>query len=725
MQKVFITALLVSAVVAATVAVRPAHADTEGHATFGSQWWTQNQNEAKWEEFREVPLGGFLESFSIRNVEDRRSLVVFGVQALQRDQSTGVTWRDGARLRLDLGYVQTPHVFGRAARSPFTSVRPGRLALPDSLQRLNQDNPAAFVATMSDLLSNASRVEDEFRTDISKVRLRGRADRHWSLELRGQRRSRSGTKPFGAAFGFNSAIEVPMPITQRIVDADALLEYKRNRLTVQGGFGVSDFHNDVDRLIVDNPKRITDRTSPTAYTGGDGSTLGQWDLAPDNRSLRGTLSAAVQLPRNSAFSASLALAQSKQNDTWLPHTVNTAIADSLVRLPGTSTDAEALVLSQDYRVNTRQWSRVSGAVRVHHDKYDNKTPEHRFNGAVRMDQTFENVILTSHPFSNSQVTAGVDVDVDVLDPLTVGALYEFRRREHELREVEQDDENVVGGRLRLRPVSQLSMRAEFRHGKREGDGFVSNDYRSGGVLIEQPGLRRYDVADREQDRLTSSMDWAVAPNVSLGAGYRWTHNDYGKGTTNRATVDTLGFLGLRDEERHSVSAGATVTWKERVAWMVGGGFERVTTLQKSRESGATVVLADTTSWTADLKDDNVYVYASTEWWAKPDKLSLGLSYTFSHALGAFTLGNFIGTARDLSDTEYDFQDLQIEARWRLRANMDLAGRYGFERFDVSDFASDNVPLLNVATGTANAIFLGDSLLDYRAHRVAIVATQRF
>lgn len=715
MRNGLMMALLVSAVVAANVAVRPAHADTEGHATFGSQWWTLNHNEAKWEEFREVPMGGFLESFSLRNIEGRKSLVLFGVDAMQRDQSTGLVWRDGARLRLDLGYSQTPHVFGRGARSPFTSTASGVLALPDSLQRLNQDNPAAFVATMRDLLTTAGRVDDEFRTDISTVRLRARADRHWSIELRGARRQRAGTKPFGAAFGFSSAIEVPMPIAQRSVEADALLEYRRNRLTVQGDLGVSDFHNNVDKLVIDNPKRLTDRTSATSYTGGDGSRLGQWDLAPDNRALRGTLGATVVLPRSSTFSANWAVTQAKQNDPWLPSTVNTAIPDSLVPLPGTNTDAKATVLVGDYRLTTRQWSRLYGAVRVHHDKYDNQTPRHEFAGAVRMDQTFEAGPLDTDAFGNSNYSAGADVDFDVATPVTVGGLYEYRHREHTHREVEIDKENVYGGRVRIRPVPRFSMRAEYRHAQREGDGFVEADYRNdAGTLIEQPGLRRFDVADRKQERVTSSVDWTATPNVTLGGGYGYTHNNY----ENSA-------LGLQNEKRHSVSAMGMVSWNDRVLWTVGGGFEKVDALQESRESGATVVLSDTTSWNADLSDKNIYLYTSTEWWAKPDKLSLGASYTFSHARGTYGLDNFKATAVDLSDTVYDLQDLQVEARWRVRGNLDIAGRYGFERFDVSDFASDAVPLLNVAGTASNAIFLGDSLLDYRAHRVALVATQRF
>jgi MtrB/PioB family decaheme-associated outer membrane protein len=689
-----------------------ARADTEGMASFGSQWWNQNNPEATYEEFRQVPLGGLLESFYLRSGQEKQSLLLYGTHGLQSDQSTGLTWQQGARWRLDLGYAQTPHVFSRTARSPFSVAEPGVFTLPDTLQATVQNIPASLTsaqreayyrAVMNDLLANAPRVPLEFRTDVARARLRARADRHWSFELRGTRRDRSGTKAFGTPFGFSSAIEVPMPISTRTVDADAVVEYRRERLTVQGGFGVSAFKNKVDRLLVDNTKRLTDRTYGSAYSPGDGSARGQLDLAPDNQAIRGNVALNMSLPRRSALNATVAVTQAKQDDAWLPHTVNTAItsagADTLaaLKLPGTNADAEALLLVQDVRLTGRPWSRVAGTVRVHNEKYDNKTAAFTFPGYVRMDQVFEDVEVKSKAFGNSQLVTGVDVDVDVVPRATVGGTYEFRRREHTRREIEEDDENTFAGRLRVRPTQDVSLRAEYRHASREGSGLILHDYENAaGTLIEQPGLRRFDVADRTQDRARGEVSWTAAPWLLLGAGYDWLHNDYEESK-----------FGLRDEERQLVNAMGTVNWNDRVFWNVGGGLEQVATDQQSRTSGATVdtTAAGAGTWTANLRDRNGYLFTSADWWAKPDKLSLGVAYTYNRARGAYSLWGLLPAppVGNLPDTKYETQDLMLEARWRLRQNLAIAGRYGFERFDVSDFASENVPLLNVAGTSSNPV----------------------
>ena len=39
----------------------PAAAHAEGDFTFGSQWWYQNHPESKYQEFRDLPRGAFLE----------------------------------------------------------------------------------------------------------------------------------------------------------------------------------------------------------------------------------------------------------------------------------------------------------------------------------------------------------------------------------------------------------------------------------------------------------------------------------------------------------------------------------------------------------------------------------------------------------------------------------------------------------------------------------------
>ena len=250
---------------------------------FGSQWWTQSAVDAKYREFRDVPHGAVVPSFLLGDTLAGSILYLRGVNASQNDQSTQAGWINGARLRVDLGYAQIPHILSYTTRTPYTQWSPGVFLLPDTLQRTNQDNPGAYPSThdrpAQQHAAVPSRLPHRHRERAAPVR----PTTGWQVEVTGSQRNRAGTKAWGAPFGFNSAIELVEPIQQRTSDGDVTATCARARLRLQLGGGLSGFENHVSTLFWDNPKRLTDRTSPTAYTNGDGSAAGQMDLYPDNR----------------------------------------------------------------------------------------------------------------------------------------------------------------------------------------------------------------------------------------------------------------------------------------------------------------------------------------------------------------------------------------------------------------------------------------------------------
>ena len=69
--------------------------------------------------------------------------------------------------------------------------------------------------------------------------------------------------------------------------------------------------------------------------------------------------------------------------------------------------------------------------------------------------------------------------------------------------------------------------------------------------------------------------------------------------------------------------------------------------------------------------------------------------------------------------------LVVDAGYHWLKSVTLVGRYGWEQYDVVDFATNNVPLIFPTTGASNAIFLGDSSIPYRATRLALLAKYTF
>ena len=171
---------------------------------------------------------------------------------------------------------------------------------------------------------------------------------------------------------------------------------------------------------------------------------------------------------------------------------------------------------------------------------------------------------------------------------------------------------------------------------------------------------------------------------------------------------------------------ATLHAADRIDLAGNFGWVSVYSNQRSRESSSgTLVQSDSTNWQARLTDDFITAGGSVTWQTIPNRLTLITSYFYDRSPGTYDLTNFKGTAQNLPGTVYLRQGVEVEARYVLQEGFELAGRWMWEEYNVSDFATEDVPLLFPTTGTSNAIFLGDSILDYHANSVAFAITRTF
>jgi hypothetical protein len=203
------------------------------------------------------------------------------------------------------------------------------------------------------------------------------------VELRGSERQREGHQAYAGTFGTSNAVELAAPISQHVVDGDAVASYERGAVRAQATAGVSEFTNDVSTMVWDNPRRYTD--GPTNATG---SSQGRMALSPDNQVVRGLVAMGVKLPMASAVSANVSVAEGTQNDPFIPYTINSALAWSrLDSLPAKSLNAKATTVTQDYRLSGSPLAKVWAALRFRDEQYTNKTKQLTFNGLSTTDYT--------------------------------------------------------------------------------------------------------------------------------------------------------------------------------------------------------------------------------------------------------------------------------------------------------------------------------------------------
>jgi MtrB/PioB family decaheme-associated outer membrane protein len=682
--------------------------------------------EAKLQEFREFPNGAYLDHFLVRGPIGGFTGTAWGSNAFLEQQKLGLALNKGLRWQLDARYQQTPHKFSLIARSPFVQTAPGVYSLSDSLQRANQENPGgAFVGTMNAALAVAPNIPLEHRTDLKKFRLRARPDAGWQIALAGEQRARVGTKAYGMSFGFSNANEVVEPIHQRMTDVSLAANYHKSKVAFRSLVGYSTFDNRIDALVVDNPRRWTD--SPTA-----GSSRGRIDLYPDNSAVRGQVDLALNLARSTAFTGSFGVARMRQDDDWLPFTINSAIPQaSLDSLYGSvtarSTGATAVRWSHSSRLSHRFSNQVKGDAHLRWQKYDNQTEEFPFRGVVQYDQSLvrDTVGFINHPFGNEQLSAGSDWNFRLTDHLHIGAGYDRKWRHHSLREVELDKEHVVHARAAYDAESGLYAGLGWTFGARRLDQFHEAEYRRADapdtVFLENPALRRFDVADRNRHDVEGEIGWVLSDQLDVSIGGQLADNDYGESE-----------LGLQRDQRWTLIGQATA--RPTSSWdLTGGyGFGRGDTDQASQERSATSQLPITTanpdsgnSWTARIRDRNDFGFVQSTWRVVPRTFTFTTSYWVSRDQASYLLDNETNTAVDLPDTYYLRQEGRVEGRFRLNDGTELIGRYGYDTWKVNDFAAKDIPLLGVANNAAVAIYLGASLQNYTAHSISFAVSRRF
>jgi hypothetical protein len=310
---------------------------------------------------------------------------------------------------------------------------------------------------------------------------------------------------------------------------------------------------------------------------------------------------------------------------------------------------------------------------------------------------------------------GLDADWNPMRQVTLFGTAERTDRKHRFREVPEDHETAFEGKVRVRPRSGLEADVRYRHGDRTIDTFDDEDYKDAtGQFIEQPLLRRYDVADRMQNLVEGSFSWSSGDRATLSLNFGYLRNEY----------PNTG-LGILDEMRRSAGIDAVFRATDRLDFDGNLGWARIYSNQRSRESGAVLVQADSTNWQARLTDDVLSADGSIAWQTIPDRLTLTTTYFYDRSPGDYHLTNFKGTGQDLPGSAYLRQGVGVEARYLLQEGFEVGAKWMWEQFNVSDFATEDVPLLFPTTGASSAIFLGDSILDYRANSVSVAVTRIF
>ena len=201
-----------------------------------------------------------------------------------------------------------------------------------------------------------------------------------SIILRVRNTTRQGAIPFGGTFGFNNAVELPVPVDTRHTELQSAFEWGNDTGMLRVGWDGSTFDNNVESVTWDNPLRYGPDVAATPSQG-------RMALWPGNTLtyLHGT--GAVSFPGRGRLTGYAAIGQGRSNENLLPFTINTAIPP--VALSRSTAEAENRMTIAQFTVAMRPTRVVSLNAKYRYADVDVRTPIFtRPGGTVAYDSSF-------------------------------------------------------------------------------------------------------------------------------------------------------------------------------------------------------------------------------------------------------------------------------------------------------------------------------------------------
>jgi MtrB/PioB family decaheme-associated outer membrane protein len=682
-----------------------------GNVDFGGHFSDINGDEARFQRYRDLRNGPTVDNFLFSRRGESWTLNTSATKMGYRDQRYTGEYRLVGKVKASFDWNQIPLFISGDTRTLFSESQPGVFRLPDTLQAANE----ARVTTIRDYASQAANLDLRHRRDTGKFDFVYMANPEVDVKFNVTSATRTGAMQWYAPFGFSNVTELPLPLDQRTTDANALLEWASPKGYLSVGWDGSWFNNSIETLVWDNPLKITDSNYSSAYSDGRGSSQGRMALWPDSTQqyIHGTASYAT--PGRGRVTGYLAIGQSKQNSALLPHTINASIPDIPLDRPTAEAEIRNTLVNLQY--TARPIQEFSLNARYRYMNVDNRTPHFEMFGRVRFDGVYDGPTVdvpSPEPYGVKRSNFDVDGTISAVKYTSIKLGYGFAESDRTFRIWEKTKEDTFRVSADTTGNRYVSMRALFEKSTREGEGFDPHDIL--GEVGEQPGMRHYDIADRDRKRVTliATLTPSSIYSFSLSAGV---------GQEDFADSE----FGLQSLDSNQYSIGFDVIPNDRLALAVVYAWEDYGSVTGSRTANP------------PSATDQGFFDARRNWWTDYDgkvknfdasldlveiapktDVRFGVNWndvtdTYVYRLAPNTT---LGAPSQLPPVLNELLRGTFDLNYKLSEKLHLGGSYWYESYKTDDFAlgpalaSNNV--LPV-TGNPTTLLLGYMYRPYTAN----------
>ena len=704
---------------------------TTGTIDFGFRASSTNGDRARYERYRDLRDGAF-SRISFGKDTDAYTLTAEVDNIGYRDQRYQVSYNNSGRVRFTAFWDSIPLNYGYNTSTPWVEQSPGVFTLDPAARLLVQNNTPGVIgipATAAQLLTPsiyrglAKSFDIQARRDTAGFNLWYAATKDLNFNLEFNSTRKTGHEVKGASFAFSVADQLPVPLDNRTNDLTAAAEWMNQQGMIRVAWDGSWFNNNIHEILFDNPVRTTDTfpINSSGYSNGQGAAQSRMAAPPSNNLNTISAMGLYKMPGHSNVNAQLSLTTMKQNDALIPWTSNQVIASpavykdfpGLAQLPRNSAEAEVKGVNALLNYTTRPNRYFGLNMRYRYNDHRNRTPIFDATEYVRLDAVPEETGGETEQFNIKQNTLDLNATFNLISYTALRVGYTLDDIKRAGRAFSDSTDYTFRTTLDTVGNQYVMVRVIYENTQRIGTGFSEQSLEDGGF---QPGLRTYDEADRTRDR--GWLVFSVTPTpmvdftVSLAAGKDTFH---GPGHE----------FGLLDNNNTVVNAGLNVNPMDGVRFGANYGRDQYTSNQTSRNanpdcrpncpaSGYNSWFDPNRTWSlnGDERVNNVAVYLDLV--EAIEKTDIRISYDFSDSNNSYihsgpriqelatntalTPGDTSPCAAGLSSCfealppiTNTWKRFAIDLKYMFAAKVGVGLGYWYEKFDVSDYATIDMP----------------------------------
>lgn len=578
-------------------------------------------------------------------------------------------------------YQGIPHYLYESARTPFINAGSSYLKLPANWVT------GGSTGAMPGLGTPLHTFDISKKRTIERVGIRLPPHKtHWSYALGFQHETQKGLDAMGGSFLTTSTL-LPQPIDYSTDQVNASANYIVSGGQMKLGYYGSFFHSSNAALRWQNPF--------TPYVAG--ADVGQIGQAPDNNFNQITAAGVWRLPASTRVMGMLAYGRGKQDEQFLPVTINSNVQTS--PLPRSNLDGEVITRNYVLRLNSTPLSRLNLTAEYTYDRHQDLTPQALFPQVVT--DTYVAAALMNNPYSFEKRNTRLDANYYINRIVRFDVGGEHSNEQQQFENTVDTRTNSVWLSSHIQPLSQLTLYLKVLSSRRTAPDYVP----LADILSpDNPLLRQYNIGDRNRKQGLATISYM--PTNYLNLSFQWQQS------VDQYEATVIGLTASRDTN-YTVNLGLQLS--QHVSLSAYYTEEYIFNNQAGSQSFSTP------DWYGD-HEDVVHSAGLDAEWENIAMTNWGIGASFLYQLARGQIAEIqSGIPGAFPEIVEKMQGLQLYVRRGLSDHLALRFGYGFQRYRSNDWALDNVAPATIP----NVLALGIQSPNYTINVIAVSAEYIF